>query len=230
MNTVTIQTKRAPDDLPRRMAQPIILSALLTGLFLGGSLSFPFWYGLIYYYASAPVKAQLATYLSPDSLPAIWHPGVVVGAIIWGVSLAHISGIRPLWRLGLAGGVGVFLGQLLWTFPAIDLQDALWPTVPPHIRFAREFVVGVGVAAGITTLILGLAIRPERAVLWLALTAALAAAVPALIVDLGLDLMGIRWGAGNANMAKVVGLGFPAASLSAGAAIGWYLARFSQQR
>ena len=199
-----IQAERVPDYLPRQTARLVILSALLTGLLLGGSLSFPFWYGLIYYYASAPVKAQLATYLSPDSLPAIWRPGTILGAVLWGLALARISGIRSLWRLGVAGGVGVFLGQLLWT----------WPAVPPHIRFAREVVVGVGVAAGITALILGLAVRLERAALWLAVAVALAAAVPALLVDVGLDLLGIRWGAGNANMAKVVGLGFPAAAIS----------------
>jgi hypothetical protein len=67
-----------------------------------------------------------------------------------------------------------------------------------------------------------------RAALWLALGVAPAAAVPVLIVDMGLDAIGIRWGAGNANMAKVVGLAFPAATLSAGALIGWYLDRFAQ--
>jgi hypothetical protein len=165
-----IQTERTPHYLPRRTARLVILSALWTGLLLGGSLSFPFWYGLIYYYTPASVQAQLAIYLSPDSLPDIWHSGTIVGAVIWGLTLARISGIRPLWRLGLAGGVGVFLGQVLWTFPAIDLQDALWPDVPPHIRLAREFVVGIGVAAGITALSFGLAIRWERAALWLGIS------------------------------------------------------------
>jgi hypothetical protein len=51
-----------------------------------------------------------------------------------------------------------------------------------------------------------------------------------LVVDIGLDAIGIRCGAGNANMAKVVGLAFPAATIAAGAVIGWYLVRLGQQR
>jgi len=75
-----------------------------------------------------------------------------------------------------------------------------------------------------------LAVRWGRAALGLALGVSLAAAISALIVVMGLDAIGIRWGAGNANMAKVVGLGFPVATVSAGALIGWYLAQFGHQR
>jgi hypothetical protein len=230
MNALTIKTNEEPDYFPARAARLTILSALLTGLCLGGPLSFPFWYGLGLYYAPASVRMQLVGYLSPDSLRDFWQPGVVVGGVIWGLGLGRLSGVRPLWRLGVAGGLGVFLGEVVVTSATfLRLQQALWPDVPQHIRFAMEFVLGVGLAAGITGLLLGLAVWWGRSAVWLALGMILAAAIPALVVDMGLDAIGIRWGAGNANMAKVVGLAFPAATINAGAFIGWCLAQFGKQ-
>ena len=210
-------------------ARLIILSALLTGLCLGGTLSFPFWYGLCLYYAPASLREQLADYLSPDSTPDLWLPGTVLGGVSWGLGLGWLSGIRPLWRLGVAGGIGVLLGGFIATsLPSIGFPRALWPEAPPHIRLGMDLVFGLGLGGGATALLMGLAVRWRRAALRLALGVILASAIPALIVDMGLDAIGIRWGAGNANMAKIVGLAFPAATVSAGALIGWYLAQFSQ--
>lgn len=230
MNALTIQTNQERDYPGYRTARLILLSALLTGLCIGGALSFPFWYGLGLYYAPAPIRAQWVAYLSPDSLRDFWQPGVVLGAVVWGVALGRLSGVRPLWRLGIAAGFGVFIGEVLVTAaPFLRLQHALWPEAPPHLRFVIEFVVGVGLAAGITGLLLGLAIRWGQTALGLALGMSLAAALPALAVAMGLDALGVRWGAGNASMAKVAGLGFPAATLSAGVVMGWYLAKFGPQ-
>jgi hypothetical protein len=75
------QTERTLDYPPRRSARLILLSALLTGLCLGGSFSFPFWYGLGYYYAPPPVQVQLAGYVSPDNLRDIWQPSVILRII-----------------------------------------------------------------------------------------------------------------------------------------------------
>ena len=212
-------------------ARLIILSALLTGLCLGGALSFPFWYGLGLFYAPAATREQLSAYLSPDATPELWLPGIVLGGVAWGIALGWLSDIRPLWRLGVAGGVGVLLAQYIaLSSPLINLDRAFGPGAPNHIRWAIDLVFGLGIGGGATALIIGLAIRPGLAALWLAIGVILAAAIPALIVDTGLDALGIRWGAGNANMAKVVGLAFPAATLSAGALIGWYIARFGPQQ
>ena len=231
MNTTVTQTERALNYSAHHRGRLIILSALLTGLCLGGALSFPFWYGLCLYYAPASIREQLAGYLSPDSTPDFWLQGVVLGGVVWGLALGRLSGVQPLWRLGVAGGIGVFLGEVVAISPLfIGLHRALWPEAPPHIRWLMDLVFGVGLGGGVTALTVGLAIRWGRAALWLALGVILAAAIPALVVDMGLDAIGIRWGAGNANMAKVVGLAFPAATISAGALIGWYLAQFGQQR
>ena len=214
----------------RGQARLIILSALLTGLCLGGSLSFPFWYGLALFYSPVSIREQLSGYLSPDTTPNLWLPGVVLGGLAWGIALGWLSGIRPLWRLGVAAGVGVLSAEYIALFsPLINLDRVLWPGAPNHIRWAIDLIFGLGIGGGATALAIGLAVRPGLAALWLALGVILAAAIPALIVDMSLDALGIRWGAGNANMAKVVGLAFPAATLSAGALIGWYIARFGPQ-
>ena len=210
-----------------RQSYLILSSALLTGLCLGGALSFPFWYGLLLYYAPDSISEQMAGYLSPDRTPDLWLPGILLGGVLWGVLLGQLGKIRPLWRVGIAGGVGVFAGWAIAVHPPFfDMVRAVWPASPDHIRWGTSLMLGVGLGGGITALVLGLAIRWGRAALGLAAGVALAAAIPALLVDLGLDALGIRWGAGNANMAKVVGLAFPAAALSAGALIGWYIARF----
>ncbi|HKY52778.1 MAG TPA: hypothetical protein VJM08_00670 [Anaerolineales bacterium] len=211
-------------------ARLIILSALLTGLCLGGTLSFPFWYGLGLFYAPTLIREQFSSLLSPDTTPDLWLPGVVLGGIVWGIALGWLSGIRPLWRLGVASGIGVLLAEYIaLSSPLINLDRVLWPGAPNHIRWAMDLVFGLGIGGGATALAIGLAIRPGITALWLAFGVILAAATPALIVDISLDALGIRWGAGNANMAKVVGLAFPIATISAGALIGWYIARFSPQ-
>jgi hypothetical protein len=215
----------------RSTARLIILSGLLTGLCLGGALSFPFWYGLALFYAPTAVRERLAGYLSPQSTADFWEPGVVISGVVWGLALGRLGNVRRGWRLGVAGGIGVFLGGVLATLPAfMGLHRALWPSAPAHIRWAMDLAFGLGLGGGITALAIGLAVRWDGAALWLALGVVVAASVSALVVDLGLDAVGIRWGAGHANMAKVVGLAFPAATVSAGALIGWYFAQPGRKR
>lgn len=205
----------------------ILWTALLTGLCLGGTLSFPFWYGSSLYYAPVNVRERLADYLSPESTVEIWLPSIFLGGLIWCLALARLSRVYPVWRLCLAGGLGVLLGGVVATStPFPRLFSALWPQAPVHIRWIMNLVLGVGFGAGITALALGLAIRWGGSAVKLALGVFLAAALPALIVALGMDALGIRWGMGNANMAKIAGLAFPAATLSAGLLIGRYLARY----
>ena len=231
MNTAMLQTERIHPKLPRHLARSIFWSAVLTGLCLGGPLSFPFWYGLGLYYSPASIRELLTGYLSPDSTVDLWLPSVVSGGVVWGLALARLVEVRPVWRWGVAGGIGVFLAEIVaTTSPFLSLHRGLWPQSPSHIRWMMDLVLGVGLGGGVAALTLGLAVRWGRSTLGLALGVVLAAALPALLVTLGLDAIGIRWGAGNANMAKIVGLAFPAATVSAGALIGWYLAQFGYQR
>src|SRR5687768_5194071 len=152
-------------------ARLIILSALLTGLCLGGALSFPFWYGLGLFYAPTSIREQLSSYLSPDTTPNLWLPGVVLGGVLWGIALGWLSDIRPLWRLAVAGGIGVLIGEFIATFflPFIGIPRTLLTGAPNHIRWGVELAIGVGFGGSVTALAIGLAIRPGPAALWLAL-------------------------------------------------------------
>jgi hypothetical protein len=205
----------------------ILSTAGLTCLCLGSTLSFPFWYGLVLHYAPVELRQRLASYLSPDTTPDIWLPSIAFGGLIWGWALARLSGLRPIWRLGFAGGFGVLLGGVVAvSTPFPHVLGVLWPQTQVHIRWIMNLVLSVALGGGIATLVLGLAIHWRLSILRLALDVALAAALPALLMALGLDAMGIRWGMGNANMAKVAGLAFPVATFSAGLLIGRYLTRY----
>lgn len=203
----------------------ILSTAVLSCLCLGSTLSFPFWYGLVLYYAPVDLRQRLVSSLSPGSVVNIWLPSIASGGLVWGLALARLSGLQPIWRLCLAGGLGVLLGAVVATStPFPHVFSVLWPHTPVHIRWIMNLVLGVALGGGIAALILGLAIHWELSVLRLALDVTLAAAIPALLLALGLDTFGIRWGMGNANMAKVAGLAFPVATFSAGLLIGRYLA------
>lgn len=218
-----------PSQVPpsfRIQIRMILWSAVLTGLCLGGTLSFPFWYGLGLYYASASIRESLSGYLSPDSTVDLWLPSIVIGGVFWGLALARLSGVRPTWRLGIAAGLGVLLAGIMAT--TLPFHRILGLQGPQHIQWIMDLVLAIGLGGGITALALGLALRWGRLSLGLALGVMLASTIPALIVALSLDAIGIRWGAGNANMAKVVGLAFPAATVCAGVLIGWYLTKFGQ--
>lgn len=205
----------------------ILSTALLTCFCLGSTLSFPFWYGLVLYYAPVDLRQRLAGYLSPDSTPDIWLPSIAFGGLIWGLALGRLSGLQPFWRLGLAGGFGALLGGIVAvSTPFPHAFGVLWPQAPVHLRWIMNLVLSVALGGGIAALVLGLAIHGRLSVLRLALEVGLAASLSALLVALGLDAMGIRWGMGNANMAKVAGLAFPAATFNAGLLIGRYLTRY----
>jgi hypothetical protein len=205
----------------------ILSTAVLTCLCLGSTLSFPFWYGLVLYYAPVELRQRLASYLSPDTTPDIWLPSMAIGGLIWGSAVARLRGLQPLWRLGFAGGLGVLLGGIVAvSTPFPHIFGVLWPQAPVHVRWIMNLVLSVALGGGIAALILGLAIHWRLSALSLALGVALAAALSALLVALGLDAMGIRWGMGNANMAKIAGLAFPVATFSAGLLIGSYLTRY----
>jgi hypothetical protein len=205
----------------------ILSTAVLTCLCLGSTLSFPFWYGLALYYAPVDLRQRFATYLSPDSTADIWLPSIALGGLVWGLALARLSRLQPIWRLGFAGGLGVLLGGFVAvSTPFPHVFGVLWPQTQVHIHWIMTLVLSVALGGGITALVLGLAIRWGWSAVILALGSALAAALPALVVALGLDAMGVRWGMGNANMAKVAGLAFPTATFSAGLLIGRYLVRY----
>lgn len=208
----------------RNQRRLILSTAVVTCLCLGSTLSFPFWYGLVLYYAPADLRQRLASYLSPDTTPDIWLPSMAFGGLIWGWALARLSGLQPVWRLSFAAGLAVLLGGVIVvSTPFPRVFTLLWPQAPIHMLWIMNLVMGVAIGGGMSALALGLAIQPGRSVLRFALGVALAGALPALLVALGLDAIGIRWGMGNANMAKVAGLAFPVATFSAGLLIGQYL-------
>ena len=214
----------------KNLTHIILWSTLLTGLCLGGTLSFPFWYGLGFYYASTPIQKTLMSYLSPDSTADLWLPSVVLGGIVWGLLLARLGGVKPIWRLGVGTGVAILVSTIIVTTPPLmGIHRVFGPQLPVHIGWIIDLAFGLGLGGGLTALTIALLVHKEHSVVGLVLSVTIASALTALVVAFGLDAIGIRWGAGNANMAKVVGLTFPAATMCAGALIGWYLAKFGQR-
>jgi hypothetical protein len=213
----------------RAHSRIIFGSIVLTGLCLGGTLSFPFWYGLGLYYSPITIRETFAGYLSPDSTADVWLPIVVLGGVIWGLLLARLSGVQPIWRLGVGTGIGILLSAISVTSPPLaHIHRVFGPQLPVHISGIIDLVVGLGLGGGLTAFAVALVIRRGHSALWFVLGVVIVAALTAFIVAFVLDAIGIRWGAGNANMAKVVGLAFPASTMCAGALIGWYLAKFGQ--
>jgi hypothetical protein len=111
----------------------------------------------------------------------------------------------------------------------MGIHRVFGPQLPVHIGWIIDLAFGLGLGGGLTALTIALLVHKEHSVVGLVLSVTIASALTALVVAFGLDAIGIRWGAGNANMAKVVGLTFPAATMCAGALIGWYLAKFGQR-
>ena len=90
-------------------------TALAAAVCLAGAIGFPFWYGLLVYTLPAPVSRMLAQFLPGDVLAHSWLQIAIVGGAAWGWRLARILAYPHLWRLVVACGVGVGIGQVLAT-------------------------------------------------------------------------------------------------------------------
>jgi hypothetical protein len=215
--------------ITRRCPSIIFRISLLATIFLGGFISFPFWYGLLIYTLPLPYKSLLERAVPSDLLPGIWLPISVLGGAIWGWQLARSLVYASPWRLLIACGTSVGIGMILANGPIQRLVNPHLMDTPFHIRFAVQFALGIGVVVILTGLALGIAVKSWKAAVWLAIAGSLAAVLPAIIVLFILDTLGIRVGSGNAAMAKVMVLGFLAATLAGGGLIGWILAHYAHR-
>jgi hypothetical protein len=211
------------------LARTAGFSALATGLCIGGGLSLPFWYAL---FTRAVSSAENQAEPSPllEVLVNFWQPGVILASLLWGLVLSRITGCKPAWRMAIASGIGIGIGQVsVTTDPFLRFANQITPEASLHIRFAFELVLGFGFAAGITGFALGMSLLNWRIALTLAVASSLSAVVTALLVDLAMEGMGVRIGSGNAAMAKIVGLAFPITTSAVGAVIGWILGYFCRK-
>jgi hypothetical protein len=207
------------------------LCGLTCGFCLGGALSMPFWTALLVRATLPSDQAQAVNRLLAEPLQAFWPVGTLLGGGVWAWTLAQLISLRPAWRMAAAGGISVGLGHLLVTSATfIELANSLRSEAALPVRFALELVLGLGLAAGqlglaagLLGLALGVTARGWRVGLQLALASSVAAALPASIVVAALDSLGVRVGSGEAAMAKVVSLAFPAAAVAAGAVVGGVL-------
>ena len=203
-----------------------VRSALATGVCLGVAAGLPFWRALVVSTLPAYERAMFETTPAAQIFPALWPVVIVAGGVAWGWALARITGHPHARRLALAGGMGVAVGYLLATAVVVPSFTSGFSTgQPPHVEFGIIFVLATGVAAAVTGTALGVAVRSWQATASLTLAGGVGAAVPAALVAVCLDLLGMRVGSGDAAMPKVAALGFLAASLAVGAAMGLVLTR-----
>jgi hypothetical protein len=203
--------------------QIILRSALAAVICLAGFIGFPFWYGLLAYLLPHPISDLLEHWLPGDVLAHNWLPISIMGGALWGWQLSHILSYPHTWRFVAACGAGVGIGQVLATGQIQRLIHPLFEGAPFHVWFAIQFLLGISAVIIMTGVALGVALRSWHIAVTLALVGSVAAVIPAFTILFILDALGVRVGVGNANMAKVIVLGFLAATLAGGAVFGWVL-------
>jgi hypothetical protein len=226
-NDKSAQSKPAQFNAQANVARVTCLSALAAGVCLGGGLSLPFLQALLVRAVPASLARWIETTLPANQLADLWPAPILMGGAVWGMVLGWGSGYHALWRFGVAGGAATLLGFIIVTSdPFLSFVNGLWPNTPLHFRFALEFTLGLGLAAGLTGAALGLTTRSWQMTLALLLAGSLTAIATATLVVIGLDRLGVRVGTGNAAMAKIAALGFLSTTSITGAVSGWILTWF----
>lgn len=203
--------------------QVIFRSALAAVICLAGFIGFPFWYGLLVYLLPDSIGNMLEHWLPGDVLAHNWLPISIVGGALWGWQLSRILSHPYTWRFISACGVGVGIGQVLATGQIQGLIHPFFVEAPFHVWFAVQFLLGIGAVVIMTAFALGIALRSWHVAMNLALAGSIATIIPAFVILWLMDALGVRVGVGNANMARVMVLGFLFATLAGGAVFGWVL-------
>jgi hypothetical protein len=177
---------------------------------------------------SSPVHdflMMLQIYVIPPSI------ALSLGILAWALLFSRISGYRQWWWILAAGLAGVFIGQA-----PIDWLDGWIQQTPPvygwpvHVRFALFLSLSVLCVAMATGLALGLVLRDGKASLILAATSGLVSVIAVLVVDMILDLLGIRVGHGNLAMPKLTAVGAMAAAIAGGTVLGVLFTHFHDEQ
>lgn len=209
------------------MTTLIFRCALAAVICLAGFMGLPFWYGLLVYLIP-PLGRLPGQRLLMDTMAHAWMQISITGGGLWGWRLARIISHPHPWRLVVACESGIGIGQALVTGPIQLILHPMFGGAPFHVWFAIQFLLGIGIVVILTGTALGIALRSWHIALNLALVGGPAAVASAGGVLVLLDVLGVRVGAGHANMAKVMVFGFLAATLAGGALFGWVLGRHTR--
>lgn len=208
------------------MKRPVLASAVVTVVSLGG--------GMIAGFAIAAIVNGLPFHAAQQlaGIPAL--AGVLGGGALWGFLLARIHNIPNRRRASIVGSLSFGLGMigavlLLAALERVLVEQQRIPGLPVHVIFTLLFVPVTFLVAtlGGSAILL---VRGDRTH-WFrsALATGLAASLSFLIVDLVLDILGMRVGAPGAEervtMLTVAFLGSAAAALSGGAVLGRVLSK-----
>ena len=224
-------------------------SALAAGLCLGLPIALMFWMVILANVAPSPSMNNVLSLLQNTWYPFanehqpsspvhdflillqiyVIPPSIALslGILAWAWLFSRISGYRQWWWILTAGLAGVFIGQapIDWLDGWIQQSPPLygWPV---HVRFALFLSLSVLCVAMATGLALGLVLRNGKASLILAAAGGLVSVIAVLVVDMILDLLGIRVGHGNLAMPKLTAVGTMAAAIAGGTVLGvlftWY--------
>lgn len=186
-----------------------MVGAVVAPLTLGVLVALPFLASLTLPHGEAPSPTT-------ELLVDWWFRSKIVGAVLWGASLAWLTG-RSGVRLAIAGLVGMLVGEAIVFGPVSAALAPLFIDRPPHVEIAATFPIAA--ATTVATMGLGFAIAADdrRRIVVLSLVAPAAAAI-AVVLTVGLlDAIGVRTGTGALAMPKVFVLGTLAATAVVGA-------------
>jgi hypothetical protein len=152
-----------------------------------------------------------------------------LGAWLWGILLARISGYRPGWQVAVATLLGTYVGR--WS-PLTHLDG--WAQghmsgAPVHVVFAiflSGFIFSVTACIG---LVYGLLLRSWKAALTLPLTTSLLSVLATVLTIILLDQWGIRVGTAIVAMPKVAAVCTLVSAVIGGVVLGVEFSWFVQK-
>lgn len=158
----------------------------------------------------------------------------VTAGALWGRSLSRVTGRGDPRRWIAAGAVGFGLSSTLAVALLNEVEQRLvWFIVRSyevHLVFGASFTLAALLIAGVTGLLLGLALGRWRLALQLTLSAGLAAAITFALVALLMDTLGMRVGGpgaeARATMIVVSLLGMWSAGIVGSIVIGQMIIRY----
>lgn len=172
------------------------------------------------------------------ALPAL--AGLVAGGALWGHLMGTLTGgASPARRVAWAGALSfgpavIVLGLGLNALEIALVERGLGPDLPIHILFTLLFVPAAFLAAGVSALSLGAAVRGWRFGARLGLETGAVAGGAFLVLNLVMDALGWRVGAPGAaeryTMVTVLMVGSLGAALAGGAVLGGALIRTGEAR
>jgi len=75
-----------------RITSPILRSAIITGMFVGGTPGLPFWHGLLVRSAYNPVADLIESLLPGEFMANLWPASILIGGGLWGWLLERLHG------------------------------------------------------------------------------------------------------------------------------------------